>query len=311
MTSETFILYGDVNVEFTITELADGSLQFDLKVLDDTGSIGDLNAFFFDLADDSLTHGMTITGSDVTDTVLKVDGVTKVDNYTNMNGEVIKELGKFDAGVQFGTQGIGQDDIRETSFILSHNTANLSLQDLSMQDIGVRLTSVGAEGGSRDGSLKIGGEVPDFPDGPVEPVNVAIDDTMTVSEVETFNPPFVPFDYLSDFAESILENDQTDEFIYAGDVTAVNGDANAIGDIVLGSNGGAIKIFADGTVDFSAASSEFGPSDFAYLNDGETAQTAFEYTIEGGSTATLTVTVTGISDGGGGPIDDGGPIDFG
>ena len=56
MASSTFIIAGDVNVSVTITEV-DGSLQFDVNVLDDTGMIGDLNALFFDLADDSLTPG--------------------------------------------------------------------------------------------------------------------------------------------------------------------------------------------------------------------------------------------------------------
>lgn len=300
MATETFILQSDVNVEITITELENGTLQFDITVLDDTGSIGDLNAIFFDLTNDALTSGLTVIGDDVTGTAFKVDGVTKVDNYTNMNGEVIKDFGKFDGGVQFGTSGIGSDDIRQTSFTLSHDTESLTLQDFSLQDFGVRLTSVGPEGGSRDGSLKIGGTAPEFEVEPPVSTNTAIDDAMTVSELETFNPPFFPFDYLADFAESVLANDQSDSMPYLGDVTEVNGNADDVGEIVLGSDGGAIRIYADGSVDFSAFSDAAGPSDFAYLEDGQSAQTTFSYSIDGGSMATLVVTVNGISDGGGG-----------
>jgi len=301
MNSETFVLYGGVNVEITLTELPDGTLQFDLSVLDDTGAIGDLNAFFFDLADDSLTSGITITGNDVTETALKVDGVTKIDNFTNMNGEVIRELGKFDGGVQFGTAGIGEDDIRQTSFVLSHETSALTLEDLSLQDIGVRLTSVGAEGGAREDSLKIGGTAPELTSEPPAPLHTANADEMTVMEFETFNPPGVGGDPLANLVLSVLDNDTTDTFQFTGTVATVAGSAENVGQIVLGNNGGAVVIFADGTVDFSAASVPFGASDFAYLEEGQSAQTTFEYGIEGGSVATLTVTVLGISsnDGGG------------
>lgn len=170
MESMTFVIEGEVNVQITVTEMGDGTLKFDIAVLDDTGSIGDLNGIFFDLADDSITDGLSVTGDDVTETAFKADGVTKVDSYVNMNGEVVKEYGKFDAGIQFGTAGIGTDDIRETSFILSSDTGDLSLTDIAEQDFGLRLTSVGEEGGSRDGSLKLGGTAPEEdPDIPPPP----------------------------------------------------------------------------------------------------------------------------------------------
>ncbi|SLN10012.1 hypothetical protein ROG8370_00126 [Roseovarius gaetbuli] len=75
MSTSTFVLTGDVNIKIIVTELEDGSLKFDLSVLDDTGSIGDLNAIFFDLADDSLADGLTVSGDDVTGVKFKVDGV--------------------------------------------------------------------------------------------------------------------------------------------------------------------------------------------------------------------------------------------
>ena len=288
MSTLTFTLTGDVNVSFTITELDDGTLKFDLAVLDDTGSIGDLNAIFFDLAEGIDPTGLNAIGDDVTGMKFKEDGVTKVDNYTNINGEVVNEYGKFDSGVQFGTAGIGEDDIRETSFILSHSDMPLTIDALLGQDFAARLTSVGEEGGSRDESLKLGGEAPTDPDTDPEPdpVHVANDDVLTVSETETFNTNGTT-DTLDGNAISVLENDTTDGFEYFGLVEGVNGNPADIGEIVVGSNGGRLIIYDDGTVDFSAN------GDFDHLFDGEVAQTEFTYEIEGGDTATLTVNVWG------------------
>ena len=293
MNTLTFTLTGDVNVQFTITELDDGTLKFDLLVLDDTGSIGDLNAIFFDLADGIDPTGLSVTGEDVTGTVFKEEGVTKVDNYTNINGEVVKDYGKFDSGVQFGTSGIAEDDIRETSFILSHSDMDLTIDALLGQDFAARLTSVGAEDGSREDSLKLGGEAPmdpdTDPDPDPDPVHVANNDVLTVTETETFSQTGVT-DTLDSGALSVLDNDTTDGFDYTGVVEASNGVPADVGQIVTGSNGGLLIMYEDGTVDFSAN------GDFDELFDGELAQTEFTYEIEGGDTATLTVNVWGEDD---------------
>lgn len=304
-TEMTFVIEGDVNVSITITEV-NGDLQFDVTVLDDTGSIGDLNALFFDLADDSLTSGLTVLGDDVTETVFKVDGVTKVDNFTNMNGEVIQDLGKFDGGVQFGTQGISTDDIRSTSFTLSHDTVDLSLADFGLQDFGIRLTSVGAEDGAREDSLKLGGTAPDVPEGPSEPTEAALNDIMTVDESAGFGRGDT-FDFLDSGESSILANDLGDcDLPYTGAVTSMNGttiDSTATQEApiyIIGSDGGTLMITSDGSVNFSATDVFTGENVFTDLNTGEQASTFFNYTLEGGSTATLEVVVLGIGDGGGG-----------
>ena len=285
MTSATFTVTGDVNVSVTITELEGGALQFDLQVLDDTGSIGDLNALFFDLLDDSLTDGLTVTGDDVTGVAFKADGVTKVDNYTNMNGEVIHDLGRFDGGVQFGTSGIATDDIRSTSFVLSHETESLNLSLFSLQDFGVRLTSVGTEDGAREDSLKLGETAPSFDDAP--------NDRLTVTEDELFNEgqPEVT-DQLDSFNFSLLDNDPGATKVLI-ESQGMFPDGNAFLDIIPGSNGGYLILYEDGRVDFSTRI-EPGAGDFDYLNDNETAETQFDYTTDNGITATLTVTVTGI-----------------
>ena len=285
MATGTFIIHGQVDVSVTITEV-DGTLQFTVEVLDDTGQIGDLNALFFDLLDDSLTSGLTVTGADVTGVALNADGVTKVDNYTNMNGEVIKELGRFDGGVQFGTAGIGTDDIRTTTFTLSHDSQPLTLADVSLQDFGVRLTSVGTEDGSRTDSLKLGGTAPEFNDDPR-----TSDDTFTVTEGEGDNPPGV-YDIGADgFEFNVLANDGPDGTAYVGTVATVNGELNTE-TYVEGSDGGSIIIFADGRIDFSYYDNS-GNNDFAALNDGQTAATTFTYGTDDGTEHMLTILVTG------------------
>ena len=278
MSSLTFQLTGEVNVEVTITELGDGTLKFDIHVLDDTGSIGDLRGLFFDLADDSLTYGMSVQGDDITDEAYKIDGVTKTDGSNNLNGSVINEYGKFDIGLEFGSQGISTDDIQETSFVLSHDTEWLTLADLELQDVGIRLMSVGEVDGSRNGSLKLGGEVPE-----AEAVVEAYDDAMTVMESEGAGD----VDLLDAGTLSVLDNDTTDNVSYTGSVEAVNGDTTQVGQMVVGSNGGLLMIRADGTVDFDAN------GEFDAMLDGETTMTSFTYEIEDGKTASVTVTVLG------------------
>ncbi|WP_342075515.1 hypothetical protein [Yoonia sp. SS1-5] len=306
MAQMTFELTDLVGVIVTVTELEDGSLQFALKVDESLGTIGDLNALYFDLADETLIDGLTVTGVDVTGEKFAEDKVTKIDSFTNINGEVVNEYGKFDAGIQLGTSGMAKDDIQETTFILSHNTEALTLDDIMSQDFAVRLTSVGEIDGARDGSLKIGGTASDAPDAPEDPeqpedpegptsANTANNDAMTVFEFEGFSTDGST-DLLESGLLSILENDTTtdgtDTFIYNGDVTGVNGDTNAVAQIVEGSNGGQLIVYADGTVDFSAN------GEFNALAEFESAQTSFDYEIEGGSTATIDVTVLGISLGG-------------
>ena len=307
MTVLNFTLSGDVVIQITITELLNGTLQFDLAVTSETGSIGDLNGLFFDIADESLLGEMVATGDDVTGMIFEANDVTKVDNYNNIRGELLKDLGKFDGGVQFGTAGMAEDDIRETSFVLSHESADLTADLFLGMDFAARLTSVGPEGGARDGSSKIGGQAPTEPGdgggtgdpgdgGGTGSVNIANDDSMTVRNTEGFSP-FGLADLLDDFtALGLLDNDTADGGAYTGPITQVAGQNFADGMIVAGSDGGLLMVFADGSVDFSAN------GEFDALGTGESAFTQFVYTIEGGDDAILTVEVFAddFGDGGGG-----------
>lgn len=296
MQTLSFTLFNDVNVGVTITQLENGQLQFDLVVLDETGSIGDLNGLFFDISSDVSVAGLSVSGDDITGVVIKEDSVTKVDSYNNVNGEVVREYDKFDAGVQFGTAGIGTDDIRETSFILSHDSIDLTLDMFLAMDFAARLTSVGTEDGSRDGSLKIGGTAPAELDGPTDPVAIANDDTMTVGNNQTFNEFGLP-DPLDNFVFTILENDTVDGAPYIGPVFSADGQLIEDFIIVEGSNGGQLQINADGTVDFSAN------DNFGGLVDDQRAYTEFNYALEGGDIGTISVEVFAFVGGPGDPFD--------
>lgn len=289
MNTLSFTIDGDVSVQVTITEIDGGDLLFQVTVLEGAFT-GDLQGLFFDLADDSLADGLTVTGVDATDWQFEANDVTNLGQGVNINGEVLNTYGEFDAGVQIGTQGMAADDIQTTSFVISHSTTDLTLADVALQDFAVRLTSVGAEDGSRSGSLKPGGTAPDVEEPPPPPGNLAVTDTLTVGNLDSFDDGG---DLLDDGADTILFNDLSGADPYLSDVASVNGDAANIGMVVAGSNGGLMMIDADGTFNFSAN------GDFGYLSLRDSATTEFSYTIDGGSEALVIVTVTGFNEVGG------------
>jgi hypothetical protein len=67
--------------------------------------------------------------------LLKID----LGNGANMQGAA----SPFDVGLEFGTQGIGKDDIQSTSFTLSNTDNNLTLDDIAHVQFGARLASIG------------------------------------------------------------------------------------------------------------------------------------------------------------------------
>jgi len=96
-----------------------------------------------------------------------------------------------------------------------------------------------------------------------ENVIVANNDAVTVMENEA----------AGDVEGNVLANDTLNDEAYAGEVATVTGDADAVGTWVEGSNGGKIKILADGSYDFDA------DGDFDALADGQSAETTFTYQI--------------------------------
>lgn len=159
--SITFTVDGPVDTLIKITELPDGTLRFDINVLG-SGLLGDLRGIFFDMADlDATTAGLTVTGIDgsediIGQTVFDEGAVSRVRNDVNVNGSVLKQQGRFDGGIEFGTPGKSKDDVSSASFVLSAS-APLSLDSFDLADFGLRYTSVGT-GNKRDGSEKIAGD---------------------------------------------------------------------------------------------------------------------------------------------------------
>lgn len=149
----TFDILGSVGLRVTMTEQADGSLRFDL--VNQGVQVGDLRGLFFDTNDAALLSTLSVAGSQVTKVASGDDSVVNLGNGVNMQG-----VDAFDFGVAFGTAGIGKDDIQSTSFTLRSSAGALDLDDFAGIDFGVRFTSVGDLGGSRDGSLKLVGGSP-------------------------------------------------------------------------------------------------------------------------------------------------------
>ncbi|MFW8637503.1 beta strand repeat-containing protein [Cribrihabitans pelagius] len=272
--SVTFIIAGIVDTEITATELSDGTLKFDIQVLG-TGSIGDLRGLFFDLEGYTVEGGLTATGTDVTGQKYGEDSIERVLNDVNINGDVVKTLGKFDAAVSFGTSGLGGDDIQFTSFVLSHESDDLTLDMLNFASIGLRYTSVGELDGTRSDSAKNGGAAS----------GVAQNDLITVAENDSSSISALANDG-SDPASSIVSFELNGTSFGPGDSANV---------VIGGAHLATLTVAADGTVTLAADG-----ADVDELADGSSTTFAFAYTSQApdGSTATAVVngTVTGTND---------------
>jgi hypothetical protein len=147
----------DVQLVFDDASAGPGEIEIRIEVSADP-NIGDLRGVFLDIADDTLLSGLSATGADVVDARFAAMGVSNLGNGANVNGDGPCPC---DLGVEFGSAGIGTDDIRSTSFVLAHTSMGLSLSQFSNQTVAVRLTSVGLLGGARNDSSKIAGLVPE------------------------------------------------------------------------------------------------------------------------------------------------------
>ncbi|MFZ9196310.1 MAG: Ig-like domain-containing protein, partial [Burkholderiales bacterium] len=263
----------------TITENADGTLTF--NVTQEGGIVGDLRGLFFDIADESILKTLVITAAS-TDIRIGDDSIKDLGDGSNMNGLTGSDKG-YDLGIEIGTAGIGKDDIQSYTFTLDSPLRDLTLNDFSNVDFGVRLTSVGVVGGSRADSSKI-----------LEITSQAADaknDVATVDENQTASG-------------NVLGNDTN-----GGGTTTVTGwSGGAVGQqVALSSENertgekdiiGTVQLNADGsfTVDASAADE---------LSAGESIAYTFNYDIKNQTedtsfstdTATFTVVVNGKNDG--------------
>jgi hypothetical protein len=152
-------------VQITLDDLGPGSGDIEVRVeVIASPSVGDIRGVFLNVADDTLLAGLTVTGSDVTDFLTRLDtpgqqGITNLGNGNNLNGG--GSPCPCDIGVEIGSPGIGKDDVFATTFVLSNATRTLELADFDGLPVGVRLTSVGLLGGAREGSSKLFSTVPE------------------------------------------------------------------------------------------------------------------------------------------------------
>ena len=135
-------------------------LVISLEVVGD--DIGDLRGLFLQVADESLLAGMYVSGMDVTDSSFDANGVVQVGGGNNLQGG--GSPCKCDIGIEFGSSGMGKDDLQTETFTLSHLSQDLDVSIFADQEFGVRATSVGPIGGGREGSSKLAGIFPVVPE---------------------------------------------------------------------------------------------------------------------------------------------------
>ena len=197
----------------SVVATAGGDLQFTVAV--DGAQNADIEGLFFNVDDPSCLDSLVASGDDVTASAFGDDAVQDLGNGANISPAV------FDAGIRFG--GPGQDNIRETTFILSSDDKDLSLALISEQSFGLRLTSTGID---EEGSLKLIGEAP-----PIVPPIVGDDDRLVDEEGLPFG-----------------SNPTSDSECVVGEVTfddpdgqvvsiAINGTTVGVGDTVAGTFG--------------------------------------------------------------------------
>jgi hypothetical protein len=146
----------DSEVTLTLDDSGEG-VSITVEV---TEGVADIRGVFFDLnLDEAYLDDLQISvdGDDVTDYL--VGSIINTGGGNNLNGG--GSPCPCDVGVEIGTPGMGKDDIQSTTFVVTHDSLDLTLAMFFEQDIGVRLTSVGDDlHGSRNGSSKLGGTVP-------------------------------------------------------------------------------------------------------------------------------------------------------
>ncbi|MHA6347372.1 Ig-like domain-containing protein [Roseivivax sp. CAU 1761] len=276
-----FTVSGDIDTHIFVEEGdfdGDGftDLRFTVSLDESGGKTGDLRGLFWDAAgDDTTGWGVWAPGSpDVTDEDFRANKVSDLGNGANMNGKITNKGKKFDAGVELGTPGIGKDDIKTTSFVVTAGSQDLTLDDIGGMRFGVRITSFGEIGGSREGSLKIAGVAPHAPD--------ALDDALTTDEdsVGMIN---------------ILANDSDDD----GDpltVTAIEGGTVGVPYLVTSDGGrdALVTVAADGSMSVDPS------GNFEDLTTGETDTFTLIYHISDGAGGTdcaeIAVTIEGVND---------------
>lgn len=250
-------------VTVKITEVAAGEFKF--EVTQSGAVVGDLRGLFFDVAKESLVSGAgtqaavsalqaktqagavigSITSAAVADGDDSVTGVGGGDNTMNgalaFNG-VGQEAKGYDVGLEFGTSGIGKDDIGAVSFTLK--LSGMTLADVAGQDFGVRMTSVGLAGGDRGASVKLTGSA-----------FVAVEDASETIQGGAQEDTVATGDVLQDTVATLGGGRMTETLTWAsldgGATRLAFGQAYA-----LGSTGATVVLNADGSYSIDASGAD-------------------------------------------------------
>jgi hypothetical protein len=151
-----------LQVKYTLDDTAAGAgkVQFKVEFLTDSTykNIGDIRGVFFNIKDNALLSGLQVAGLGgvpITTTAHSTTGQLQSVGSANLNGD--GNTHTFEYGVEIGTNGLkgGRDDFQTATFVLSHSTTALTLDQFFNQDFGLRATSVGLPGSSRNGSSKL------------------------------------------------------------------------------------------------------------------------------------------------------------
>lgn len=173
----TFTIPGNPPLTIHAIEQADGSILFELSV--DGDDLADIRGLFFNLADPSLVDNLVVTGADLTD-----QAYGDVSGFRNGNNLKGGGRSPYDVGLNFGTPGIGTDDINSTSFVLSSiNGDALTLDLIAQIEFGARMTSTGPANSNRNGSQKITTIAPAAPDAIDDDAETLEDTPVTVDVV--------------------------------------------------------------------------------------------------------------------------------
>lgn len=139
------------SIEFAIQEFIGGDSEVTFTLDDEAGGAGnilitatvtegrsDLRALFFDIADDSLIAGLSISGVGVE--LIEGSPIIDVGQGGNVHGGGPGVY--FDVGIEVGTPG-PRDFFSTVTFVIMHDTLDLDLIIFSEQLFGARTTSTG------------------------------------------------------------------------------------------------------------------------------------------------------------------------
>jgi len=144
----------NIEAELVLSESDDG-IRGRLEV---TVGVGDLRGLFLNVNDTDVLTGIWVSGDDVSQ--FQTGQVIDLGRGSNVNGGGTPC--PCDIGIEFGTPGIGKDDVQVTEFLISSDLDPLSLSLFSGLFAAARVTSVAEDmDGWREGSAKLVGIVPE------------------------------------------------------------------------------------------------------------------------------------------------------